>query len=215
MPRQCACDRPASNRFLPRPWQPTQHHRWAWAELSRMVTSEGLHFMHIYTNRLWASVCCHYVRSACVRDLHIYKKLCKYRVVIWIHFFLSYHWGVVPTTGGIWCFRSLPSCVWIISRTKPGWDGAHGAASYPTWMKYIYTMQNLTFGSDGGLTATCQEQFKTEPWKCFMSPHMQAFVKTPYFMFNSKFDAWQLANILQTNYSGNNCDDADADAVLQ
>lgn len=100
-------------------------------------------------------------------------------------------------------------------RTLPGWDGEHGAASYPTWMKYIYSMQNLTFSPDGGLTATCQEQFKTEPWKCFMSPHAQAFVKTPYFMFNSKYDAWQLTNILQTNSSGHACTDADHDAILQ
>jgi hypothetical protein len=30
-----------------------------------------------------------------------------------------------------------------------------------------------------------------------MSPHMQEFIQTEYFMFNSKYDAWQLANELQ------------------
>ena len=30
-------------------------------------------------------------------------------------------------------------------------------------MKYIYTMQNLTFGSDGGLTAACEAKHPTEP----------------------------------------------------
>ena len=46
------------------------------------------------------------------------------------------------------------------------------------WMKYIYTMQNLTFGSDGGLTAACQAKHPTEPHLCFMSPHMQ--VRKPF-----------------------------------
>ena len=34
------------------------------------------------------------------------------------------------------------------------------------WMKYIYTMQNLTFGSDGGLTAACEAKHPTEPHLC-------------------------------------------------
>jgi len=47
-------------------------------------------------------------------------------------------------------------------------------------------MQNLTFGSDGGLTAACQAKHPTEPGLCFMSPHMQDVIKTPFFVFNSK-----------------------------
>jgi hypothetical protein len=34
----------------------------------------------------------------------------------------------------------------------------------------------------------------------FMSPHMAQFIKTPFFMFNSRFDAWQLANINQAGW---------------
>ena len=78
----------------------------------------------------------------------------------------------------------------------PSW----GHANYTTWMRYIYKMQNLTFGSDGGLTKACQEKHPDEPGLCFMSPHMQAVVKTPFFMFNSKYDAWQLKNELQLDY---------------
>merc|ERR1712137_818282 len=33
-----------------------------------------------------------------------------------------------------------------------------------------------------------------------MSPHMQRFIKTPFFMFNSKYDAWQLSWELQVPY---------------
>ena len=48
-------------------------------------------------------------------------------------------------------------------------------------MRYIYKMQNLTFGSDGGLTKACQEKHPEEPGLCFMSPHMQDVIKTPFF----------------------------------
>jgi hypothetical protein len=34
-----------------------------------------------------------------------------------------------------------------------------------------------------------------------MSPHMQQFIQTPFFMFNSKYDAWQLGNELQTPWT--------------
>ena len=42
-------------------------------------------------------------------------------------------------------------------------------------------MQNMTFGADGGLTKACQEKHPTEPGLCFMSPHMQEFIETPFF----------------------------------
>ena len=61
-------------------------------------------------------------------------------------------------------------------------------------------MQNLTFGSDGGLTSKCGEAYPDDPHLCFMSPHMAEFIETPLFMFNSRFDAWQLANEFQSNW---------------
>merc|ERR1711871_396043 len=62
-------------------------------------------------------------------------------------------------------------------------------------------MQNLTFGVDGGLTAACEAEFPSAPWLCFMSPHMQDVIKTPFFMFNSKYDHWQLQNIFQSPWT--------------
>ena len=59
-------------------------------------------------------------------------------------------------------------------------------------------MQNLTFGLGGGLASPCEAAYAAEPWLCFMAQHMQRFVETPMFLFNSKYDAWQLDNILQT-----------------
>ena len=61
-------------------------------------------------------------------------------------------------------------------------------------MEYVYTMQNLTFGPDGGLTEECRLQHPEQPHLCFMSPHMQDTIETPFFMYNSRFDEWQLLN---------------------
>lgn len=84
---------------------------------------------------------------------------------------------------------------------SPQWATPGTGANYTMWMKYIYTMQNLTFGADGGLTEACQKKHPTEPHLCFMSPHMNDVVETPFFMFNSKYDHWQLLNELQTNWT--------------
>jgi len=82
----------------------------------------------------------------------------------------------------------------------PAWAKPGTGANYTTWMKYVYSMQNLTFGADGGLTAACNAKHKENPWLCFMSPHMQDVIETPFFMFNSKYDAWQLGNEFQSNW---------------
>ena len=34
-------------------------------------------------------------------------------------------------------------------------------------------------------------------WRCFLAPVLQRYVQTPYFIFNSRFDSWQLNNELQ------------------
>jgi len=90
---------------------------------------------------------------------------------------------------------------------QPSWK----QDNYTDWMKYIYAMQNLTFGSDGGLTAACRAKHPDAPHLCFMSPHMEDVVQSPLFVFNSKYDAWQLANELQTKWATA----AEQKAVLQ
>jgi hypothetical protein len=83
------------------------------------------------------------------------------------------------------------------------WTNISGgtAANYTTWMEYVYRMQNMTFGADGGLMEACQVNHSAAPHLCFMSPHMQDVIKTPFFMFNSRYDEWQLLNELQTGTS--------------
>ena len=78
-------------------------------------------------------------------------------------------------------------------------------ANYTDWMHYIYTMQNLTFSRRGeraasALATECLEKHRSHPWYCFMSPHMVDVIETPVFVFNSRFDAWQLANEFQSDW---------------
>jgi len=82
-------------------------------------------------------------------------------------------------------------------------------------MKYIYGMQNLTTGA---LLPSCLKSFPSEPHYCFMSPHMEKFIKTPFFVFNSKYDEWQMVNILQAPCYKNHqnaCTDSEQKAVMQ
>ena len=65
---------------------------------------------------------------------------------------------------------------------EPNTKTWEGTANYTEKMKYIYKMQNLTFGPDGGLTSACQTAFPDSPHYCFMSPHMQQFITTPFYV---------------------------------
>ena len=72
----------------------------------------------------------------------------------------------------------------------------------------------MVHGEDGGLTAACRNKHPGQPGLCFMSPHMQDAVSTPFFVFNSKYDSWQLGNELQTTY-GPGSPEVQQAAVLQ
>merc|ERR1719221_1401358 len=82
----------------------------------------------------------------------------------------------------------------------------------------------MTFGEDGGLVPECKNAFHSEPWKCFQAPHMQRFIRPSWFMYQSKFDFWQLGNVLAlpagncvVNGHARNCNDTAAEqaAVIQ
>jgi hypothetical protein len=109
-----------------------------------------------------------------------------------------------------------PGCTHVRAAPQVGFfldhdNFAHDEHSYGAKVKHIYAMQNLTFGADGGLMAACQAAYPDSPHYCFMSPHMQRFVKTPFFIFNSKYDTWQLTNTLQIKW----LDGEGEDAVLE
>ena len=72
-----------------------------------------------------------------------------------------------------------------------------GTANFTTQMLYIAQMQNLTFGADGGLSSACKALHPSDPLLCFMAPYVAPTVQTPTFMWNSRFDQFQLGAILQ------------------
>lgn len=85
----------------------------------------------------------------------------------------------------------------------PQWALPHsstGSANYSMWMKNVYQMQNVTFGKDGALSPACQAKHQDDPHLCFMAPHMVETIQTPLFILNSRFDEWQLVNILQSTW---------------
>lgn len=88
-----------------------------------------------------------------------------------------------------------------------------GTPSYSDWMKYIFQMQNMSFGDEiGSLDQECEERYPDTPWLCFMAPHIADMIKTPFFLISSKYDTWQLQNVLQIWPASS---DRELEAVLQ
>jgi len=97
--------------------------------------------------------------------------------------------------------KEAPDCKHVRAAPTGGYFLDHANFKYDEhafmgYVKYMYHMHNLTFGADGGLTAECQSAFASNPHYCFWSPYMHKFIRTPFFMFNSKYDAYQLARVL-------------------
>ena len=62
-------------------------------------------------------------------------------------------------------------------------------SSYPQAIRYMVGMHNTT----GQLDPECRAHFgPAEAWQCAMAPHMQSFVKAPFFAVQSRFDEFQL-----------------------
>ena len=75
-----------------------------------------------------------------------------------------------------------PVCGFFLDAPNDGYQPAN--VSYPNEMAYVYHMQNAS----GSLSNECQSHYGTEAWKCIMAPHAAAFVRTPWFATQSRFD---------------------------
>ena len=70
---------------------------------------------------------------------------------------------------------------------------ADGTPGYTEVYKHVAKMQNVT----GSVNAACLAATPlSERWKCFMAQYTFPHVKTPAFVINSFYDAWQWDNIL-------------------
>ena len=61
---------------------------------------------------------------------------------------------------------------------------AHSSNNYTAWMQYIVGMQNVT-AQGGALNQACVDDHKEAPWMCFMSPHMQSYIQTPWYVLTA------------------------------
>jgi len=89
--------------------------------------------------------------------------------------------------------------------------------NYSEWMRTVYTDMNVS----AALLPACLAAFPAaQAHLCFMSPHMARFVQTPFFLFNSKVDAWQMDNDLQIpcragDANHTTCDAKEQAAIVQ
>ncbi len=58
--------------------------------------------------------------------------------------------------------------------------------------RYVFDMQNVS----ASLSPACLADNAGSPWRCILAPVAVAYVQAPLFAFNSRFDRWQLANVL-------------------
>ena len=73
-------------------------------------------------------------------------------------------------------------------------DGAH---TYRDAFMGADPVWNVT-GSGGTNVACLADQKAGEAWKCLMAPYLAKYIKTPLYVMNSAYDAWQMGNILDT-----------------
>jgi hypothetical protein len=70
-----------------------------------------------------------------------------------------------------------------------------GVPVYPLQMVNVFHMQNAT----NGVNAQCVAANPTSPARCIFAENTYPFIQTPFFVANSMYDAWSLANILTVN----------------
>lgn len=86
----------------------------------------------------------------------------------------------------------VPECGLFMDEVH--WDGTPG---YTPSFKTVAQMQNVS----GGVNADCiaAEAAKSgggEAWKCFMAQYTLPHIKTPHYIVNSFYDAWQWGAVL-------------------
>lgn len=73
-----------------------------------------------------------------------------------------------------------------------------GAFNYRASFQGADPVWNVT-GSGGTNLACLAANPGANAWKCLMAPYIVRYIKTPIYVMNSAYDAWQLPNILQDN----------------
>ena len=72
-----------------------------------------------------------------------------------------------------------------------------------TSMARMTAMMGISAGPTGALAPACVDAHQHAPHLCLLPPVLQEFVRTPFFLLQTTFDQWQLANVLGLPWS--NC----------
>jgi hypothetical protein len=80
----------------------------------------------------------------------------------------------------------------------------HGAPSpFSADMARMMDMMHITGGLGGALPEACIKDHPAAPHKCLLPAVLQQYIATPFFLMQTKFDQWQLANVVGLGWS--NC----------
>jgi hypothetical protein len=94
----------------------------------------------------------------------------------------------VPATATV---RGMPDSGYFLDYDSTG------RVKYATDMRWVFTQQNCTSGVNQDCIAAHQAGGDT--YLCFFAEHTTPYIKTPIFPLQSRYDSWQVGNILGTN----------------
>ena len=80
----------------------------------------------------------------------------------------------------------VPEAGFFMDETR--WDG-NASTGYTPSYKRVAQMQNVSGGVNGDCVAAAA---RGEAWRCFMAQYTLPHIRTPYFIVNSLYDAWQV-----------------------
>ena len=80
------------------------------------------------------------------------------------------------------------------------YNGYNGATNYSNGLKWVFTNGNMSYGS---INEGCIEYYggkdNVNVSNCVFAQNIAPFVSIPFFVLNSEYDSWQVANILGTS----------------
>ncbi|GMI55462.1 hypothetical protein ScalyP_jg7825 [Parmales sp. scaly parma] len=112
----------------------------------------------------------------------------------------------------VWKEANLKEQIFVYAAPDVGYFLDHEAAGtnekpFTEDFFSLFKMVNASFGEDGGLMGKCEkglEERGMDARLCFFAEHVVEFIETPIFAFNSKFDSFQLAYVLEAyNFTDN------------
>jgi len=74
-----------------------------------------------------------------------------------------------------------------------------GPPKYHSGMKWVFNQMNCTDGVNSDCIDYYNKNNRDNVFSCYFAQHTAPFIRTPIFPLQSRFDAWQIPNILGSN----------------